>query len=97
MFLPPLFGVEGAAADSNWLFGPLIVTFAVIAMADVVRPLRFANAALAALAAVAPFVVGAFDAGVRDSDATDRRERDRHLAAARCDRRAIRGWTERIA
>jgi hypothetical protein len=58
MFLPPLFGVDGAAAEANWLFGPLIVTFAVIAMADVVRPARFVNLLLASLAALAPFVVG---------------------------------------
>ncbi len=58
MLLPPLFGVDDAAAEANWLFGPLIVTFAVTAMADVARPLRFVNAPLAILTAGAPFVVG---------------------------------------
>lgn len=61
MFLPPLFGVEGGAAEANWLFGPLILTFAVIATADVARPLRFVNVPLAALAGIAPFGIGELD------------------------------------
>lgn len=61
MFLPPLFGVEDAAAEANWLFGPLIVTFAVTAMADVARAARFVNALLALFAALAPFLVGELD------------------------------------
>ena len=63
MFLPPLFGVEAGAAEANWLFGPLIVTFAVTAMADVVRPLRFVNVLLALAAGIAPFLIGERDVG----------------------------------
>lgn len=63
MFLPVLFGVNDAAAEANWLFGPLIVTFSVIATADVVRPLRLVNVPLAVLAGAAPFLVGELSAG----------------------------------
>lgn len=43
MLSPALFRAEGMAADSNHLLGALIATFAVIAMAQVARPLRFAG------------------------------------------------------
>lgn len=63
MFVPPIFGVDDSAAEANWLFGPLIVTVAVTAMADVVRPLRFVNALLALAAALAPFLIGDAEVG----------------------------------
>ena len=97
MFLPPLFGVVDAAADANWLFGPLLVTFAVVAMADVARPLRLVNAPLGVLAALAPFVVGELDAAYATTTLV--------LAAAApalsLPRAAVGerygGWNERIA
>src|SRR5207237_5667295 len=39
MFAPPVFHTQGAAADSDHLVGALVVTFAVIACAEVVRAL----------------------------------------------------------
>lgn len=41
MASPAMWGSQGAAASSDHLVGPLVVTVAVIAMAEVARPLRF--------------------------------------------------------
>ncbi len=43
MAAPAIFGTEGTAADSNHLVGALVVTLAVIAMAEVTRTARFLN------------------------------------------------------
>ena len=45
MFAPWIFGLspQVGASDSDHLVGALVVTFAVIAMAEVGRPLRFLN------------------------------------------------------
>lgn len=43
MFSPAIFGTQGALADSDHLVGAMIITIAVIAMAEVARPLRFLN------------------------------------------------------
>jgi len=55
MFTRLTFGTSGAMANSDHLVGALIVTFSVIAMAEVARPLRFLNAVLALWLVVAPF------------------------------------------
>jgi hypothetical protein len=61
---PALFGSQGAAADSDHLIGPLITTFAVIALAEVGRPVRFLNVLLGAWVVASPWVVpGASTAG----------------------------------
>jgi hypothetical protein len=44
MFTRLIFGTEGAMANSDHLIGALVVTISIIAMAEVVRPLRFFNA-----------------------------------------------------
>ena len=46
MFYPGTFGVAGTAADYFTTLGALAVTFSVIAMAEVARPLRFINLAI---------------------------------------------------
>lgn len=61
MFAPAIFGVEGAAAESNWLFGPLVITFSAIALADVTRALRLVNVPLAAWVVASPWVLGDLD------------------------------------
>jgi hypothetical protein len=43
MFAPSVLGSSGPAADSDHLVGALVVTFAVIALGEVVRALRFIN------------------------------------------------------
>jgi hypothetical protein len=46
MFSPAVFGTQDMASDSHHLLGALIVTFAVIAMAQVARPVRYINCLL---------------------------------------------------
>jgi hypothetical protein len=62
MFAPAVFGTQGGAADSDHLVGALVVTFAVIAMAEVGRPLRFINILFGAWLVVAPWVLSGFAA-----------------------------------
>jgi hypothetical protein len=59
MASPALFGQVGAAAGSSFVAGPLVVTFAVIAMAEVARPSRWLVAAIGVWLVASPWVVGA--------------------------------------
>lgn len=61
MFAPAIYGVDGAAAESNWLFGPLVITFSAIALADVTRALRLVNVPFAAWVVASPWVLGDLD------------------------------------
>jgi uncharacterized membrane protein len=57
MFTRPLFGAEPPMAHSDHLVGALIITFAVMAMAEVGRLLRFVNIAFGLWLMVAPWVM----------------------------------------
>lgn len=57
MFSRLVFGSEPPIADSDHLIGALIVTTAVIAMAEVARPLRFINAAFGLWLIAAPWLL----------------------------------------
>ncbi|MGI8400800.1 MAG: vitamin K epoxide reductase family protein [Gemmatimonadaceae bacterium] len=57
MFAPSILRTTGAMADSNHLLGALIVTFAVIAWAEVVRPVRFINVLFGVWVAVSPWTL----------------------------------------
>lgn len=57
MFAPDALGFGDSLADSDHLVGALIVTFSVIAMAEVVRYIRFVNIALGAWLIVASFIL----------------------------------------
>jgi hypothetical protein len=57
MAAPAVLGSTGAAADSSRVVGALIVTTAVIAMAEVGRALRFLNALLALWVITAPWIL----------------------------------------
>lgn len=68
MFSRLVFGSEPPMADSDHLVGALILTVAVIAMAEVARPLRFINIAFGLWLIAAPWVVlGADGAAVANS------------------------------
>jgi hypothetical protein len=69
MAAPALFGSHGAAADSDHLLGPLITTFAVIALAEVARPVRFLNVLLGGWVMAAPWVLGGTSLPAAASDA----------------------------
>lgn len=57
MFAPAVLGNADRAADSDHLIGALIITFAVIAMAEVARPARLLNVAFGLWLIVAPWIV----------------------------------------
>ena len=58
MLAPSVLGSTGAAAHSEHLVGALIVTVAVMALADVGRAARFANIAFGAWVIAAPWILG---------------------------------------
>lgn len=57
MFAPSLLGFGGRLADSDHLVGALVITFSVIAMAEVGRPLRFLNVLFGGWLVIAPFIL----------------------------------------
>ena len=69
MFAPAALGSTGVAAHSDHLVGALIVTVAVIALADVGRATRFVNVLFGAWIVAAPWLVGGATTASRWSDA----------------------------
>ncbi len=64
MASPAVLGINGAAANSNYVSGALVTTVAAIAMAEVGRALRFLNVPLGLWLAAAPWLLtGASTAG----------------------------------
>jgi hypothetical protein len=57
MFTRLVFGTEPPMADSDHLVGALIVTVAIIAMAEVARPVRFINVAFGLWLIAAPWLL----------------------------------------
>jgi hypothetical protein len=58
MLAPFMFGYNDPLADSDHVAGALIITFAVIAMGEVSRSLRFVNLILGGWVVISPFVLG---------------------------------------
>tara|TARA_B100001059_G_scaffold219949_1_gene241455 strand:+ start:944 stop:3493 length:2550 start_codon:yes stop_codon:yes gene_type:complete len=58
MFSRLVFGTEGALADSDHLVGALIITIAIISMAEVARPARFINLLFGVWLVIAPWILG---------------------------------------
>lgn len=58
MAAPAVLGYESPGSTNDRIVGPLIASFAVIAMAGATRPVRRANTALGAWLLVAPWVLG---------------------------------------
>ena len=69
MFAPSIVGSVGAVAHSDHLVGALIVTVAVIALADVGRAARFVNLAFGAWVVMAPWLLAGATANSRWSGA----------------------------
>ena len=69
MFTPAALGTTGLAAHSDHLVGALIVTFAVMSLADVGRALRFANVAFGAWTVAAPWLLSGTTGPGRWADA----------------------------
>ncbi|MES2199729.1 MAG: vitamin K epoxide reductase family protein [Chlamydiota bacterium] len=55
MCAPSILGVMHPASDSNFVVGPLVITFSIIAMSEATRSLRFVNLLLAIFLLSAPF------------------------------------------
>lgn len=55
-----LFGTAGTAADSDHIVGALVITFSIMAWAEVARPLRYVNAAFGAWLVVAPWALSGY-------------------------------------
>jgi nucleoside-diphosphate-sugar epimerase len=58
-----LFDTAGAAADNDHLVGSLVITFSIMALAEVARPLRFINAAFGAWLLLAPWLLDGYWGG----------------------------------
>lgn len=67
MFAPFVFRTTGRAADSDHLVGALIVTFAVISIAEVGRAARYINVLFGAWLVLAPFALAGFTTGATAS------------------------------
>jgi hypothetical protein len=65
MFAPAVFETSGAAADSDHLAGALVVTFAVISMAEVIRVARFLNVLAGVWILAAPWLLSGGSAASR--------------------------------
>lgn len=59
MAAPSVLGYSGTIADSNHLAGAIVVSFAVITMSEVVRPLRYINIPFGIWLIAAPWILGA--------------------------------------
>jgi len=57
MAAPAVLGIDGGAADSHYLAGALVVTWAVIAFGQVARPVRLLNILMGLWVAAAPWLV----------------------------------------
>ena len=69
MIAPTVFGSTTTAAHNDDLFGALIVTVAIIAMADVSRAARFLNVVFAAWVVAAPWLLTGATTGAKMNDA----------------------------
>ncbi len=68
MGAPVVFDATGRAADSDFLVGPLIAVVAVIAMAEVVRPVRFVNVLFGLWLVAAPWLLAGATTGLKVND-----------------------------
>ncbi|NMG15339.1 SPW repeat domain-containing protein [Aromatoleum bremense] len=55
-----LFDTTGTAADNDHVVGALVITFSIMALAEVARPLRFINAAFGAWLLLAPWLLDGY-------------------------------------
>jgi uncharacterized membrane protein len=57
MFAPSVFGTHGLAAHNDHLIGPLVATFAVIALGEIGRAVRWLNVLLGGWLIIAPWIL----------------------------------------
>jgi hypothetical protein len=68
MVAPPVLGSQGTAANSDYLIGALVVTFAVIAWAEVTRSARSLNVLFGIWLVVAPWLLAGATSAARWND-----------------------------
>lgn len=68
LFSPAALGVTGTAANVTYIFGALIVTVAVVAMAEVGRAIRFLNVLIGAALIALPWLLSGASTSSRWSD-----------------------------
>jgi len=68
MFAPSVFGTNGLAAHNDHLIGPLVATFAVIALGEIGRAVRWLNVFLGGWLIVAPWILSGGVAASRWND-----------------------------
>jgi hypothetical protein len=64
MFTPLVFATSGAMADSDHIVGGLVITVAVIAMAEVARPFRLVNVGSGLWLVAAPWLLSDVPSGL---------------------------------
>ena len=57
MLAPTVLDIHGGSADSDHLIGALVITVAIVAMAEVTRAVRFLNVGLSVWLLLAPWVL----------------------------------------
>jgi hypothetical protein len=62
-----LFDAAGAAANSDHIAGAMVISFSIMAWAEVARPLRFVNAAIGLWLVAAPWVLDPYQGSVSAS------------------------------
>ncbi len=68
MFAPDFLGTTGKASNSDRLIGALVLTFALIATAEVARSVRFLSILFAVWLLIAPWMLDGFVTGARWND-----------------------------
>ena len=58
MAAPAVLGYGRPLATSDWIAGPLVATFAVMAIWEILRPLRLVNVPIGLWVAAAPWILG---------------------------------------
>jgi uncharacterized membrane protein len=64
MASPAILDAQGWAADSNYLFGPLIIVVSMIALSEATRPARFINVLFGAWMVISPWVLSGETTGL---------------------------------
>jgi len=67
MAAPGILGYGGIAADNHHIVGPLVASFAIIALWEVARPLRWASLGFSLWLVVSPLVLGYASIGAINS------------------------------
>jgi hypothetical protein len=94
MAAPGVLGYGRPLATSDWIAGPLVATFAIVAIWEILRPLRLVNVPLGLWIAAAPWILGAAGAARANGTIAGLAIAALALAAGRIEGRYAGGWRE---